>query len=527
MDRKAGGTKALSESIQLKGHFDPTDVLHTVLRDKAILLESADIVTKLGEKSIMLLDLALRIEAKDHEVTLTALLPEARPLLQSASMIFAERLRENVCDRLRIRIDSLSSEPDLIKKLSAPSALDVLRFLLKDIELATPEARAALMLSGVFAYDFLDHFEKLPLAKKDELALPDFLFFLPLTVAVIDHPKQIVTITAHALISENKEEAYQKAQARLAKATTLIKSAMTDQAPPSFVPTAIHALDKNSYAVDVPDEEFGTLIDRCQEHIKAGDVYQIVPSRTFSRSLADPLACYKALRRMNPSPYMFYVQAGEWTLFGASPETFIKVDELGTRVSVRPIAGTRRRGLDERGHIDEELDSREQTSLCLDEKELAEHMMLVDLARNDVASVAKTRTRRIKRLLGVDRFSHVMHLVSEVEGTLREGFDALSAYQASMNMGTLMGAPKVRAAEILRTLERTKRGFYGGAVGYINALGEMDTSIIIRSAVVKNGRAHVRAGCGVVYDSNRAFEIQETVNKAEAVLKAMEIASAS
>lgn len=222
---------------------------------------------------------------------------------------------------------------------------------------------------------------------------------------------------------------------------------------------------------------------------------------------------------------MFYIRTDEWTLFGASPETFIKVEE--GRVSVRPIAGTRRRGFLASGGIDAELDSREQASLCLDEKELAEHMMLVDLARNDIASVSKPNSRRVKRLLTVDRFSHVMHLVSEVEGELKEGFDCLSAYQASMNMGTLMGAPKVRAAELLRTIEQSKRGFYGGAVGYIDFALNMDTAIIIRSALVKGDVAKVRTGCGVVYDSTPEFEAEETINKALGVLKAIEIAGNS
>jgi anthranilate synthase component 1 len=364
----------------------------------------------------------------------------------------------------------------------------------------------------------LDHFEKLPQAKQDILGLPDFLFYLPLTVITLDHKNKSTNIHAHSVSNA------QVATERLELTKKYITQAIGNY---KKIPTtkSISALDPKSYVVDIPDAAFAELIDRCKEHIKAGDVYQIVPSRTFSRELSDVLKSYEALRELNPSPYMFYVRTAAWTLFGASPETFIKVDKKGTRVSIRPIAGTRRRGLNSSGLIDEELDSREQASLCLDEKELAEHMMLVDLARNDIASIAKPASRRVRRLLGVDRFSHVMHLVSEVEGILKADCDALSAYQASMNMGTLMGAPKVRAAELLRKLEHSKRGFYGGAVGYINKLGDMDTSIIIRSAVVKNNHAYVRAGCGVVYDSERSFEVKETVNKAEAVLKAIDIAS--
>jgi anthranilate synthase component 1 len=216
---------------------------------------------------------------------------------------------------------------------------------------------------------------------------------------------------------------------------------------------------------------------------------------------------------------MFYVCRPEDTLFGASPETAVKV--VGRRVEIRPLAGTRPRGLDADGAVDPDLDSRFEAELRMDEKELAEHMMLVDLARNDVARVSQSGTRRVDRLLAVDRYSHVMHLVSYVSGCLRDDLDALHAYAASMNMGTLVGAPKIRAAELLRELEATRRGPYGGAVGYLSCDGEMDTAIVIRSALARGGTAFVRAGAGVVYDSDPRAEAMETRRKARAVLKAL------
>jgi anthranilate synthase component 1 len=218
---------------------------------------------------------------------------------------------------------------------------------------------------------------------------------------------------------------------------------------------------------------------------------------------------------------MFLVRAPRWTLLGASPETAVRVSGRPRRVMLRPIAGTAPRGRNRDGAIDLELDARLQAALLTDTKELAEHMMLVDLARNDVARVSRPGSRRVSRLLTVDRYQHVMHIVSEVEGDLADGLDALHAYAASMNMGTLVGAPKIRAAQLLREHEPTRRGPYGGAVGYLTHGGEMDTAIVIRSALVQDGIAHIRAGAGVVLDSDPDREAQETSRKAASVLQAL------
>jgi anthranilate synthase component 1 len=273
--------------------------------------------------------------------------------------------------------------------------------------------------------------------------------------------------------------------------------------------------------VDLSDQEFGALVTRLKDHIVAGDVFQIVASRTFSLSCRDPLSAYAALRVANPSPYLFYVRGDDSTIFGASPETAVKVHGHPRRVTIRPIAGTAARGKTAAGEIDPDLDARREAALRLDAKETAEHMMLVDLARNDVARVSRAGTRRVTKLLTVDRYAHVMHLVSEVEGELAPGLDALHAYAAAMNMGTLVGAPKVRAAQLLRDLEPSRRGAYGGAVGYLTHGGEMDTAIVIRAAVVRHDRAEVRAGAGIVHDSTPEGEAAETRRKAESVLRAI------
>jgi anthranilate synthase component 1 len=273
--------------------------------------------------------------------------------------------------------------------------------------------------------------------------------------------------------------------------------------------------------VDTSDGDYASLVSKLKDHIRAGDVFQIVPSRTFSTPCADPVEAYRKLREQNPSPYMFFVRSGNFTLFGASPEACVKVSGNPRTVEIHPIAGTKPRGRLASGEIDRDLDDRLEAELRLNEKELAEHMMLVDMARNDVARISRAGTRRVKSLCALEKYSRVMHLVSMVEGELKDDFDALHAYIASMNMGTVVGAPKIEAARLLRKYEKTRRGPYAGAVGYLTSEGEMDSAIIIRTALVKDGVAKVRAGAGIVYDSDPHAEAEETRNKADAVLRAI------
>ena len=236
---------------------------------------------------------------------------------------------------------------------------------------------------------------------------------------------------------------------------------------------------------------------------------------------SNAINAYTELKQDNPSPYMFYLRHPEFELFGASPESALKYDARSRQVEVYPIAGTRKRGFNPDGSIDRDLDSRIELDLRNDQKEVSEHTMLVDLARNDIARISETGSRYVKDLLKVDRYSYVMHLVSRVVGTLKQDLDALHAYQACMNMGTLVGAPKIKAATLIRNTEQKRRGSYGGAVGYLNGNGDMDTCIVIRSAFVKNQTAFVQAGAGVVYDSDPQSEVEETSNKARAVIKAV------
>jgi anthranilate synthase component 1 len=263
------------------------------------------------------------------------------------------------------------------------------------------------------------------------------------------------------------------------------------------------------------------LVGDVKERIVQGEIFQTVVSRTFSIPAPDPLNSFRKLTESNQSPYMFYMKDIDFELFGASPESALKFDGRTREVTMYPIAGTRRRGMKEDGEIDLDLDGKIEIELRANTKEVAEHMMLVDLARNDIARVSEVGTRYVAPLMQVDRYQRVMHLVSQVQGKLKSHLDALHAYQAVMNMGTLTGAPKVRATTILREIEGAERGIYGGAVGYINGAGDMDTCIVIRSAFVKNKNAYVQAGAGIVYDSIPEDEVQETKDKAFSVLQAL------
>ena len=277
-------------------------------------------------------------------------------------------------------------------------------------------------------------------------------------------------------------------------------------------------------SVNISDQQFADQVVTLKKQIVQGNIFQVVPSRAFSLPCPNPLAAYSQLKVTNPSPYMFYVKDSDFILFGASPESALKYDKASNLVEVYPIAGTRGRGFNPDGSINDDLDGRIELDLRLDKKELAEHIMLVDLARNDVARISQPGTRKVAELLKVDRYSHVMHLVSRVTGKLRDDLDALHAYQACMNMGTLVGAPKIKAANLIRQVEQQRRGTYGGAVGYLNTEGDMDSCIIIRSAFVANGKAIIQAGAGVVFDSDPQAETDETRSKAQAVITAIKLA---
>jgi anthranilate synthase component 1 len=357
----------------------------------------------------------------------------------------------------------------------------------------------------------VDLFEDLQAAAQDPLGFPDFIFWLAESLIVFEqgaNPRLVCTAFG-AEDERASERAYFDAAERLA---CLFDRCQAEPAPRQSPPTVAQAVE-----VDLDDEAYRGVVTSLREHIAAGEIYQIVPSRTFRVPCPQPLGAYATLRALDPSPYRFFVSGPDHILFGASPETSVRIFEQEGRkmVEVKPIAGTRGRGTT----VDE--DDRLEAEMRLDHKEAAEHMMLVDLARNDVARVSVSGTRRVEKLMTVERYARVMHLVSSVTGVLRGGLDALHALQACLNVGTLTGAPKHRATQLLRETEVTKRGPYGGAIGWITGEGLMDTGVVIRSAVVKDGTAFVRAGAGVVYDSDPQAEADETRRKASALLSVL------
>jgi anthranilate synthase component I len=475
-------------------------------RPGSILFETGDVADGSARRSIIIPSVAVRLECRGHTVTLSSRSPQGEAVLSHVASVLADRVVAKSGATLRLEFPK-SDFSDDEARLRAPSPLDALRAL-TSFEVTGDESPFAVFAAGVFAYDFVEAFEVLPPAKADPLGYPDAVFFLAESVVVVDRSAGVTRVFATAF--GQTPTAIHDAERRIAALAFACESA-GDATPRHREQIPAIA------AVDLSDAAFEDLVRALKKHIVAGDVFQIVGSRSFSVPCSDPVGAYARLRVQNPSPYQFLLFDDDSVLFGASPETCVRVDvQKGVLTAhVHPLAGSR-----PRGQTSDE-DDRIEADLRLSEKEVAEHMMLVDLARNDIARVSVAGTRRVRPLLGVERYSHIMHLVSHVAGTLRPGLDALHAYGASANMGTLVGAPKLRAAELLRQYEGTKRGPYGGAIGWLSHDGSFDSAIVIRSALVKDGVAHVRAGAGIVFDSDPGEEMQETKRKAAAVLRAI------
>jgi anthranilate synthase component 1 len=368
---------------------------------------------------------------------------------------------------------------------------------------------------GFLAYDVIRHFEprvKVPVA--DPRGLPEALFMFVDTLLVFDHVKHHIKVVSHCRLDGDIETSYRQACWRIDElARRLTATLPATPYPISSIP------GEASLQSNVTRERYHEMVERCKEYIVAGDVIQVVPSQRLSRGTsAHPFSVYRALRTVNPSPYMFYLQMGESYLVGASPEMLVRVED-GV-VETHPIAGTLPRGRDE----DEDRVREEQ--LLAHEKERAEHVMLVDLGRNDIGRVSQPGTVKVRDFMVTERYSHLIHLVSRVEGKLKPEMTAYDALRACFPAGTLSGAPKIRAMEIISELENDRRGPYGGAVGYFDFSGNMDTCITIRTTSMKDGVASIQAGGGVVYDSIPDSEYQETLTKARAMLTAIDQAEA-
>ncbi|MBN1157199.1 chorismate-binding protein [Candidatus Woesearchaeota archaeon] len=433
--------------MKIKKTFDPVAVFNNLNLKEGFILESADVIKKYGEKSIICPrpDLKITIRGNKYKI-----------------MNFS-KLRLDIALEGTIPDDDKTLDEET--RLKGGSAFDILRKVSRHGT-----------LFGMIGYDVIDYFEDI--GKKAE---PIMYFYLCKNPIIIDHIKK------------------------------------ETECPRKY----LHALNGSFKAPKIKNKKFTILekdfikkVKQIKQHIVKGDIFQCVLSRTFKvKTKENPLAIYSRLKAINPGPYMFYFKAKDFALLGSSPETCLKVTD--GIVEIKPIAGTFPRSKDP------DLDSRYELNLLQDEKELAEHCMLLDLARNDIARVSVKGSRNCPEILKVEKFSHVQHLVSKVQGKLKPGIDALHAYRATMNMGTLTGAPKIKAMQLIRKYETTPREFYGGAVCYLKPNGDFDSCIVIRAITIKKNNAYIRAGAGIVYDSDPEKEALETTRKASACLEAL------
>src|SRR3954447_9900398 len=364
---------------------------------------------------------------------------------------------------------------------------------------------------GLFGYDLVRWAEPTVGTRENELGVPDLALMVSDVLLAFDHLRRELTILANVFAGDDFERAYADAVAAIAD----VRERLTAPVPV----TRREPCDPPEWTSNVGNDGYARGVDVAKDYIRAGDIYQVVPSQRWSADApVEAFSIYRGLRAVNPSPYMYFLDFEDFQIAGASPEVLVTVS--GRKVLQRPIAGTRPRG------ATLEEDNRAAESLLADEKERSEHVMLVDLARNDLGRVSEYGSVHVDELMAIESYSHVMHIVSEVSGTLRDDVDGMDALRASLPAGTLSGAPKIRAMQIIDELEPVKRGPYGGAVGYLSYTGDLDTCINIRSTFVQDGTAYLQAGCGIVADSDAADETRESEAKAGAVMEAIRLACA-
>ena len=488
-------------------------------KPNSILLESADVIAKYGELSLGSANPCLVVSGNKEEFEIKALNAQGEKVIKSlkGDLKFCDKavFKKNSIKGILKPTRKVVSED---KRLKLKTHMDIIRAVAFKFSPTSKPIIPYCGLFGAISYDFIDQFEDLPQNEQDQLKDPDYeLYFLD-NLFLIDHKQGKMYLIANALITDNnKKDIYEKCVKTIANYEKALE--LKPPKPKKLKPK------KQVIETDTEKKEYEDTVRVMKSHILQGDVFQVVPSRTIMTNYnAEPLDIYQTLRNMNPSPYMFYINGQSGMLVGSSPEMYLRVQgEEEKTVEIRPIAGTKPRGI-VKDEIDLELDSRYETELKIDRKELAEHTMLIDLARNDVARISKPGTRVTTEPFIVEKYSHVQHLVSTVKGELKEDLDALHAYLASMNMGTLTGAPKIEAMKLIRQVEKTKRGFYGGSVGYITPSGDFDSCIVIRTMKLKNNKAYIRAGAGIVYDSIPQNEFNETNKKAQSCLRAVRMA---
>jgi anthranilate synthase component 1 len=417
------------------------------------------------------------------------------------------------------RYSFIGTEPLLVLRTGNENPVDPLNLVEKELAQFHAVSIADLPrfhggMVGYLSYEVARNFERLPYPDKDPQGLPESVLMLADTLLVFDHVTHKIKVVSHAHLDGDVDTAYREATCKIDDLVNRLEQPMHSEALKNAPP------DKSEVSSNFSQVEFESIVSQAKEYIYAGDIIQAVLSQRLARRTdANPFAIYRALRSINPSPYMYYLHLGDFYIAGASPELLVRVED--GIVSTHPIAGTRRRGKNDT----EDLALEEE--LKHDEKERAEHIMLVDLGRNDIGRISEPGTVEVTQLMDVERYSHVMHLVSHVQGKLRAGLSQFDALRSCFPAGTVSGAPKIRAMEIIAELEKEKRGPYAGAVGYFDFSGNLDTAIAIRTIVIKNNIAYIQAGAGIVADSVPEREYQESLNKAQALLAAIDQAEAN
>ncbi len=483
------------------------------------LFESREYLAGSGALSFGTARPALYLAGTGADFSINALSNTGRRILDYLS---AKKERFAFCESVEFgpeaivgRIKQIEEIVDEQTRLTSINQMDVLRAVAFAFRLASKPFRITCGLLGALSYDFIDQFEKLPPSETDLLGNPDYELYFADNIFLMDHEHGKGYVIVNCIVTNGDRDA------AIVDAQNCFDY--------YFNIARFHAPKGQSYAGSLPSAstdteqpEYEKMVSSAKKHIIDGDIFQVVLSRTLTEPCPDePLDVYKRLRVLNPSPYMFYLNTPNTILMGSSPELNLRVSGTETRnVEIRPIAGTKPRGRVGKT-IDDDTDFRYEAELKLDRKELAEHIMLVDLARNDIARVAEPGSRVVTELLTVEKYASVQHLVSNVKGTLAAELDALSAYLATMNMGTLTGAPKIEAMKLIRLLEKTKRGYYGGAVCYLTVDGQFDSCITIRSLQVRDHTAYIRVGAGIVHDSVPKTEFEETEHKARSCLRAI------
>jgi len=416
------------------------------------------------------------------------------------------------------RYSFIGTEPSLVLRTGNENPVDPLNLVEREFAQLRPVSTADLPrfhggMVGYLSYEVARYFERLPCPDPDPQGLPESILMLAGTLLVFDHVTHKIKVVSHIHLDGDVDTAYREATCKIDDLVDRLEQPMNSKPLKNMPP------DKAEVSSNFSQAEFEAIVSQAKEYIYAGDIIQAVLSQRLARpTYASPFAIYRALRSVNPSPYMYYLHLGDFHIVGASPELLVRVED--GIVSNHPIAGTRRRGKD----VTEDLALEEE--LRHDEKERAEHIMLVDLGRNDIGRISEPGTVEVTQLMDLERYSHVMHLVSHVQGKLQAGLSQFDALRSCFPAGTVSGAPKIRAMEIIAELEREKRGPYAGAVGYFGFSGNLDTAIAIRTIVIKNNIAYIQAGAGIVADSIPEREYQESLNKAQALLAAIDRAEA-